>query len=901
MTTGSDLPFSFNSYENKKTSTAAFTPDQLDRMRAMLDDPAVSPEHKNNFLYVLSDAGRLSNDDIDKYAPQVGANAADVKGGGGVDSNVDHAKTALAAAAGDQRAAAVKSDQSALQAASNAVNQGGYSNSDQIVDEGVKGLKLFDDFYPCYQKAGGFDAGAPSGGNQAPISSVPTTAAAGGAAPAAYSHSGVDPNSLRSGMSEFRGIDFTAFHADIQTLTAARATVDDSANALSTAWGKTADWAGAAKTAAESMNSLIVGGSTALSQSLKGASDVLAKTIDPSVMVNVERFCQYVIGLYGDGKIAGMSTADVNNALVTKDALPAIIGRLPTGDGMDQLISALPVLESIPPAANLFASSVGMTPGFAADGWQKVLDSANTKLQQFVTEYSTKANSVHQQAAVFVTATDKLYTQMIQVMTQGLDPDPFEPVPDTGGGQTTPSSSGGDSGSTGGGSTGGSPSPGGGDLPPTPAPPPVVAPPPPKTQDGMNPVTGQPLETDPATGQPYPIDPKTGAAIKDTGDGQESVKVQKGDNTIAMSEPDKDGKMDVAVDDGAGHQKDYKLDFGDDKTGATPDGAVEAKVDHSPPAPAAAGASGDFGPQGAKDGAPGADGTYKPGADGKIHIQDGDLKITAERPDGPGGPTVVTVDDGKGDPTAYTLDDKPADEVKAEPVTDATTGAHRVDSAPQDVSGNHHATPADGGTGTPAAAAATPDAGSSTAHETVSESAAAQPASAAYTAPGGLDLQGDLGTSAGHDPGSAEGDVTTPSSESTTPAGVDALGSALSAPEHESPMNSSLAAAFNLESGVHVGSEESLPAASDPHSELGVAPGGMDPAGGQAAAAAPPGGMAGMMGGMGGGGGGGGGEQQRSSSPYRVDGGIFETSGARGRISGSLDEDEGDRSISFGK
>ena len=42
----------------------------------------------------------------------------------------------------------------------------------------------------------------------------------------------------------------------------------------------------------------------------------------------------------------------------------------------------------------------------------------------------------------------------------------------------------------------------------------------------------------------------------------------------------------------------------------------------------------------------------------------------------------------------------------------------------------------------------------------------------------------------------------------------------------------------------------------------------------------------------------GGGDQQRGSSQYKVDGAIFETSGSRGRISGSLD-DEGDRSIRY--
>jgi hypothetical protein len=876
---------------NKKAATAAFTPAQLDQMRAMLDEPTVSSEYKNNFLYVLSDAGRLSDDEIDKYAPQVGADSADVKGGGGVDSNIDHAGAALATVAAGQRDAAAKNDQSVMQAASNALNQGGYSNSDQIVDEGAKGLKLFDDFYPYYQQAGGFDAGESSDGNQGPITSVPAPVATGGTAPAAYCHSGVDPASLRAGMDEFRGIDFTAFRADIQMLTTVRGTVDDTANALNTAWGKTADWNGAAKTAAEGVNSLLVKGSGALSQVLKNSSDGIAKTVDPAIMKNVELLCQKVVGLYDDGKIAGMSTEDVSNALATKDLLPGYMAKLFSDNdgGMSGAISMVAIFASIPQSISLFASSVGIKPDLSRDTWQKVLDSASTKLKQFVTEYSTKANSVHQQAASFVTAIDKLYAQMIQGMTQGLDPDPFAPAPDTGGGQTTPSSSSGGPGSTGAGGSGGET---------TPVPPPVSAPLPPKAPDGTNPVTGQPLETDPTTGQPYPIDPKTGAAIKDAADGQETVKVQKGGNTIAMSEPAKDGKMDVAVDDGAGHQKDYKLDFGDGKAGVTADGKTDGVA-----TPAVGGAGGDVASQDTKDGAPGADGTYKPGADGKIHIQDGGLKITAERPDGPGGATVVTVDDGKGDPTAYTLDDKATGDVKADPATGAT-GAHHADSAVQDVSGSHQVAPGDGGTGAPTTSADTPAPGSPTTQGSASGSlddVSTQPAGGGYSAPGGL----DLGTSAGQDSGG--GDVTdsgdtTPSSDSTTPAGADALGSALSPPGHgDSLVNTPLAAAFNLEPGAHAGGEESMPAASEPQSELGTAPGGVDPSGGQAAAAAPPGGMSGMMGGMGGGGGGGGGDQQRSSSQYRVDGGIFETSGARGRISGSLDEDEGDRSISFGK
>jgi hypothetical protein len=106
----------------------------------------------------------------------------------------------------------------------------------------------------------------------------------------------------------------------------------------------------------------------------------------------------------------------------------------------------------------------------------------------------------------------------------------------------------------------------------------------------------------------------------------------------------------------------------------------------------------------------------------------------------------------------------------------------------------------------------------------------------------------------------------------------------------------------DLQAGAYSGSDSSV-TSSD--TGLGAAPGGMDPNGAQpvgagtGSSAGGMGSMGGMMGGMGGaGGGGGGGDQQRGSSQYKVEGALFETSGAGGRISGSLD-DEGDRSIRY--
>jgi len=140
---------------------------------------------------------------------------------------------------------------------------------------------------------------------------------------------------------------------------------------------------------------------------------------------------------------------------------------------------------------------------------------------------------------------------------------------------------------------------------------------------------------------------------------RETLKVKQGDKTFEMTEPDKDGEMEIKVGDGSGPAKDFKLDW-------TGDGD-ESKLGSAP---------------GSDDGKPDKDGVHRPGPDGKIHIQDGDVKITAERPDGPSGPTVVTVDDGTGKPTTYTLgEDKPATDKASHPAT-PVTGTAQPDSKP---------------------------------------------------------------------------------------------------------------------------------------------------------------------------------------------------------------------------
>ncbi|MGW4127179.1 hypothetical protein [Amycolatopsis japonica] len=341
-----------------------------------------------------------------------------------------------------------------------------------------------------------------------------------------------------------------------------------------------------------------------------------------------------------------------------------------------------------------------------------------------------------------------------------------------------------------------------------------------------NPVTDKPLDIDPATGEPYPIDPRTGEAIKED-TRPETVTVEQGDRKISMAEPGADGKMDISVQDGTGQVKDYDLDFGDGKaTPGTGDAAggpvhrdtaerMDQQAASRPTAP------------------PGQ--VHQPGPDGKIHIEDGGLKITAERPSGPDGPTLVTVDDGSGHPSKYTLgEDEPAAGRHASPESTPQTAGRHAAAQPVEEAAPRQAEPA------------------------------ARPHDATSGGAGG-------GAPAQAEPVTAGGDPESTSAQSLSDpfaGGDNGLG------ETSDPAGT--------------GGGGASPTTS---SGLGSAPGGgaQDPA---AATAGMMGGMGMMGGGAAGGGQGSGEDQQRTSSGYRVDGGLFDTATTTGsRISGSLDDD----------
>ncbi|MEU6640970.1 hypothetical protein ABZ863_00285 [Saccharomonospora sp. NPDC046836] len=899
-----------------------FTDAELNEMRSLLDDPDVTAENKQNMLYVLSNANRLSDAEINRYSAEVGADADDVRSGGeALRENMDNARTSLPAAREDGWRASARDTQNSVQNAQQMLDQGGFSNSDEIIDEAQLAVKLFEDFHPRYERAGGLGgSGMPSQPEDRGVVTVDQSSMNGSGStgmPATYSHSGVDPRSIEEGMDEFRGIDFTAFRADAETLTTAHIAVTDSKEALDSSWSSNAaDWTGDAKSAAEQVNNALVRGAGDLSQALRTAPENITYTVDNAIQQNVINFAQSVLDLYGDGTVAELTPLQVDAFITAKEDLPALIEELEAKieeiENKSLWDKFVDLMSSPLTAVVTVISPIGALIGYSyaseitednireeTDKYRGTLQEAEQRLAEFCADYDTKANSVHQQASSYVSGIQDNYTTLIDSLNQGLEPDPFAATDtggdaggDTGGGVDTGGTgngtgSGSGSGSGGGGSVpgvGGGGTGGGGSMP-------GIETPETEKPEGMNPVTGKPLELNPETGEPYPIDPETGEAIKDLGSDQDTLTVEQGDQTFTMTEPDDEGKMDISVEDGSGELKEYQLDFGpDDPSAAEP---------------------GEFGPQGT--GEPGEQ-VYRPGPDGKIHIEDGNLKITAERPEGPEGPTVVTVDNGQGEPVTYTLGTKEPDG-SAEALRDrVTTQPGRADAgqpvpgAAGDESGSQSGATgaqnadaaAGGGAASGGAAAgggAAPAGDSTPAGDAAPAGDSGAGGAAAGAAPSFAADSGSVGVGS-VDGGADNAAGSVPGSEATTAQTVGAGGdsgggaAAVSGGGGSEPLG---AGAF---SGA-----DSQPAPAAAGGGLGVAPGGTG-AEGMASAGAQGGGMAGgmgMMGGMGamgGAGGGQGGDQERSSNPYRLDGGIFETSGSANRISGSL-ADDADRSIRF--
>ena len=230
-------------------------------------------------------------------------------------------------------------------------------------------------------------------------------------------------------------------------------------------------------------------------------------------------------------------------------------------------------------------------------------------------------------------------------------PNPYQPPPQNNPNQPPPNV-GGDSGGggNGGGGSGGGGNGGGATMPPPPTPPEMPTPPPtdPSGTDPNGP--GGPGDPNQPGGPGDPGNPGIPTS-PGGGDQQETVTIQDGEREISVTSPDGQGQVKVTVDDGSGKPKTYTLDFG----GADPATLPGTPGGGQPGGPQGV-VAGEPGPDGQPPTVPGQDAPIEPGPDGKCVITDGDMTITAERPEGQPDTVVVTVDDGTGEPTTYNLD-----------------------------------------------------------------------------------------------------------------------------------------------------------------------------------------------------------------------------------------------------
>lgn len=713
--------------------------------------------------------------------------------------------------------------------------EAGAENSNAILDTGVASLRVFDTFIPLYNRALGLVGGG----------------------------AGAEVAEIYRLYDEQRDIPFGTFKAAEAEFTTVKEAVAESAEDVAGGLKSTLSaWEGAAADQAREYQTGYEKNTDVVERSLGDAGNAVLES-SAAVSQHCQGKADWVQRYYFD-RLFGEVTAD------DLDRIMRIV-ELGSHASQNDFIHCARLIGGEAEAA-MNDDSCDLND----DTIRMVQEQARSWLRSpFCSWFEEHISNFTLMCANTRTAVDETWSALAGLLNE-LPEDPFVAQPDGGGSAQGPlgvpaGATGG--GATGGGATGGG-APGGGatggggaggGVPGMPTAPTGEMPKPSGAGalPDVNPLTGKPIELDPESGEPYPIDPETGHAIKDVGGAQETMSVKKGDHEISLTGPGEDGEMGISIDDGKGGPKEYQLDFGGGDEGTPGQGGKSA-----------AATSGGFGPEGTGS-APGGDMVYRPGPDGSILIEDGDLTITAERPDGPEGPTVVTVDDGNGEPTSYTLGDPENAEAAHSGSLPGEAGANPSGGPAHGVGGAQSADPSgpnvDGaevsespktsdGTATSTAGAATGDDGG------LADSGGADGSTQPQFVGGAADAVGDsLGRSGG---GLGAG-----AGESTGGVG---LGD-----------TSSLEAGKQFGAGAHEVSGSSASLASAPDTPVG---GG---SGGQQSAGAP---MGGMMGGAGGAGAGGGDEQEHNRS-YRIDGGLFDTEelaalGAIARISGVIGDDE---------
>ena len=631
--------------------------------RELLDSPYVSNDHKKMLLAGLAADGELSESEINDYSNRLGMDPDDVE-----DYDSSFARGAYSkmgdGAVEEARAQHTKGEAQArtneeLGTSWDALKGGGFGTSDEIIDQGVVGLKIFDTFHPRFVKAGGQDNAGQTGD---------------------VGFAALDPASLRATCDELRGIDFNAFRTDADSLNQVVQGVDDSRNTLAQAWSNNlAGWTGGAAEAANQYKAKFDGAVATLDSGMKPVPGAITTAAD-TIQQQVTDFAKKIHNLYGDGKMGAMTPEEVDAALEGRDKLPGVIEELQNKieelnnrswleQGLDFLgnlaAGVLGFLVAGPIGAIAAVTGVQFAKEITEDNineelgkYQQALSGIHQRLQQFVQDYSTKASSVHEQMqtaaqginetyqTLFTTATGdgKLQTNPFEQL--GATPD-FEDQDKSGGGGGNGGGGGGSGGGSGGGGTGsgGASGGGGGGVP-------VGGGGGPAVDAGIPPQPTDPAQAGPA--QPGAIDPLTGQPMPAGTQQPETVTIKDGDREISVQSPDGQGHVKLTIDDGTGKPKTYDLDFGAamGMPGAPGVPGVPGQPVPGVGDPLAGAGPGD--PSGAA-GQPNVE-HAQAGPDGKVVIHDGQTTITAERPPGEPDQVIVTIDDGTGNPTTYTLD-----------------------------------------------------------------------------------------------------------------------------------------------------------------------------------------------------------------------------------------------------
>lgn len=763
--------------------------------KAILDDPYVSADTKQMVLEVYTRAGDGNREALAYYEKY--DVALDPFGGHHRFINPDVVYEAARresedAGYADRQVQDRLGDNQAELDSARAPGAGGVTNSDELFDLAKDALRVFEQFIPV-------DEGSP--------------------ASCKHVDSPLSIEDVRKRFDEQRGIDFQKFSEEAQRLREAHGVLDELHGTTESNLNSLyKEWTGAGANASyQKYSEQIAPNIQELLEYLEGGAEVI-ETAMQTVFEACKRKADEVIALYTP--TVGSATPET----ATK-VMKLARGEIESQDEILEVAAWVDAETGSNIESTIRADDCGLNEenkAYTAEQCRTwVRESWNPDLYDNLHRRFTQICDDAKEAVD--TAWEELNTYFADYSSEfpagsgdtSVPPPTGQPqpnAPDVGGGP-------GPGGGAGGPGPGGGPSGGGG----TPSVPEIGTP-----DDGKNPITGDDLEINPETGEPYPIDPETGDAVKDLGDEQHTLTVEKGDRTFEMTEPDADGKMNISVDDGSGQPKDYALDFG---------GAGQADVEP--------GEAGEFGPRGSGGG---EGNVYRPGPDGKIHIEDGSLTIVAEQPEGPDGPTTVTVDDGTPPPTTYTLGEAQDD------AADAGLGVSRDQIRTMPAPAPDGPPPAGGG----GSGATAGESGDSTGGGTA-------PGGGMTGAGGGAgDERGLGGPSGGTDP------------QAASAGGGGSVGGGGDGGER-------------LQAGAQSGVTDSVSSGAG----LGSTPGGMaeQPVASSAQGTVNSAGGTGMMGGMGamgGAGGQGGGDQERSSNPYRIDGAIFETEGGGSRISGSL-------------